>query len=231
MKKFLLTLVIIVLSLVLVAGIFIGVMIYSMGNPTPLISEGDGTKVVCVGDSITYGQGVLGSRRTDTFTAILAELTGYTVKNYGLCNRTLLSDGNFPYAEEHHYADSLAEGADVYIIMLGSNDSKPQYWDKEQFVSEYTEFIKSYLELDSAPTVYVMVPPRVYIEQDGGNCDDATVDGELTDAISEIAEELSIEVIDLYSITTDHPEWFSDGLHPKKEGNAAIAEEIAKHIK
>lgn len=231
MKKFLLTLVCIILALVLAAGIFLGVMIYSMGNPTPLISEGDGTKIVCVGDSITYSQGVLFSRETDSYPAILSELTGHTVKNYGLSNRTLLSNGNFPYRNENHYANSLAENADVYIIMLGSNDTKPQYWNKDGFISEYREFIKSYLDLENAPTVYIMIPPRVYVEQDGGNCDDATVGGELADAVNQLGEELSLEVIDLYTLTTDHPEWFPDGLHPNAEGNRAIAEHIASYLK
>lgn len=228
--KFFKALLAIILIAVLVAGIGIGVMIYSMGNPTPLVSGTGEQKIVCVGDSITYGQGVLGSRKTDTYTAILAELTGSTVVNYGLCNRTLLSDGNFPYTEEDFFPASHAEEADVYIIMLGSNDTKPQFWNKEQFISEYTEFIRSYSQMPGEPTVYVMIPPAVYVEQDGGNCDDATIGGELTDAVRQIATVLGVEVIDLYTLTTGHPEWFSDGLHPNAEGNRAIAEEIEKHI-
>ena len=74
-------------------------------------------------------------------------------------------------------------------------------------------------------------PPRVYVEQDGGNCDDATVGGELADAVNQLGEELSLEVIDLYTLTTDHPEWFPDGLHPNAEGNRAIAEHIASYLK
>lgn len=231
MKKLLKVLGCILLTLVLVAGIFLGVVIYSMGHPTPLVSEGDGTKIVCVGDSITYGQGVMTARETDSFPAILSELSGHTVKNYGISNHTLLSTGNFPYVSTDLYPNSLAEDADVYIIMLGSNDSKPQFWNKEQFVTEYTDFISSYLELECAPTVYVMIPPRIYLEQDGGNCDDATVGGELTEAVNQIATELGIEVIDLYTLTTDHPEWFPDGLHPNAEGNRAIAELINEKIK
>ena len=229
--KVLKTILIVILVIILAAAAALGVLIYSMGNPTPLISEGDGTKVVCVGDSITYGQGVMGSRKTDTFTAILSELTGYTVKNYGLSNRTLLSTGNFPYTEEDFFASSQAENADIYVIMLGSNDSKPQFWNKEQFTEEYREFIKTYLDLECAPTVYVMIPPAIFIEQDGGNCDDATVGGELAECVRSLGEELGVEVIDLYSLTEGHSEWFSDGLHPNAEGNRAIAEEIAKYVK
>lgn len=229
--KVLKTILIVILVIILAAAAALGVLIYSMGNPTPLISEGDGTKVVCVGDSITYGQGVMGSRKTDTFTAILSELTGYTVKNYGLSNRTLLSTGNFPYTEEDFFASSQAENADIYVIMLGSNDSKPQFWNKEQFTEEYREFIKTYLDLECAPTVYVMIPPAIFIEQDGGNCDDATVGSELAECVRSLGEELGVEVIDLYSLTEGHSEWFSDGLHPNAEGNRAIAEEITKYVK
>lgn len=230
MKKFLVTLVCIVLSLILVAGIFIGVLIGSMGDPKPLVSGDGEQRIICIGDSITYGQGVLLSRKTNTYTAILAELTDSTVVNYGLCNRTLLSTGNFPYTLEHHYADSLSEDAYRVIIMLGSNDSKPDYWDGERFKEEYRRFVKSYIEMESSPEVYILIPPRVYIEQDGGNCDDATVGGELTEIINSLADELGASVIDLYTLTTDHPEWFSDGLHPNADGNRAIAEEIAKNL-
>ena len=40
----------------------------------------------------------------------------------------------------------------------------------------------------------------------------------------------NIVVIDLYSLTNNHPEWFSDGIHPNEEGNKIIANEIAKII-
>lgn len=220
-----------VLVIVIVAGIALGALILSMGYPTPLVSGNGEKKIVCVGDSITYGQGVIGSRKTDSYPAVLAELTGHTVVNYGLSSRTLLSTGNFPYTSEKFFSASHEEQADVYIIMLGSNDSKPQYWSKEMFAEEYREFIRSYSQMPGEPKVYVMIPPRVYLEQDGGNCDDATIGGELTEAVNRVAFELGVEVIDLYTLTTDHPEWFPDGLHPNAVGNRAIAEEIAKHLK
>ena len=227
LKVFLILILVIILAAV---GVMAG-FILSMGNPKPLVSGDGEQRIICIGDSITYGQGVIGSRKTDTYTALLAELTGSTVVNYGLCNRTLLSNGNFPYTAEHHYADSLSEDADTVIIMLGSNDSKPVYWNGEKFKNEYREFIKSYIEMESAPKVYVMIPPAVYIEQDGGNCDDATIGGALAEIVTSLGVELEVEVIDLYTLTSGHPEWFSDGLHPNAEGNRVIAEEIAERIK
>lgn len=218
-------------AIILVCILLLCVLLATVLYPSALVSGGGEMRVVCVGDSITYGQGVIGSRRTNTYTAMLAELTDSTVVNYGLCNRTLLSVGDMPYTSEKHYAASLLEDADVVIIMLGSNDSKPAFWNKEAFISEYRTFAESYLNMISSPQVYLMIPPKIYVSQDGGNCDDSVVGGELADVVRSLGDELNLEVIDLYTLTTNHPEWFADGLHPNAEGNAAIAEEISKYIK
>lgn len=74
------------------------------------------TKVVCVGDSITYGSGAGKYRKTKSYPAILQEKLGsrYRVRNYGLRGRTLLDYGNFPYKEEPEYKETLKEKADIY---------------------------------------------------------------------------------------------------------------------
>lgn len=219
-----------VVSLVLVVAIAGGVLLGLVLYPRALVSGDGEQRIICIGDSITYGQGVIGARATDTYTAILSELTGSTVVNYGLCNRTLLSTGDMPYVNEQHFPDSHTEDADIVIIMLGSNDSKPAFWDKAAFREEYKTFAESYLNMISCPKVCLVIPPKIYVSQDGGNCDDAVVGGELADAVRSLGAELGLEVIDLYTLTDGHPEWFADGLHPNAEGNRAIAEEIARVI-
>ena len=209
------------------AAVAVRIVVY----PTPIVSGDGERKIVCVGDSLTYAQGVMGARKTDSFAAILSTLVeDSTVVNYGLPNRTLLSTGNMPYTAESHYEKSLSEDADTVIIMLGSNDTKPVFWNAEAFKSEYREFIKTYMNMESSPEVYIMIPTAIFIEQDGASCDDATVNGELREIVKELGDELGLTVIDLYSLTTDHPEWFPDGLHPNADGNRAIAEEIARVI-
>ena len=217
-------------ALILVGVLVCGVIVMALVYPRPLVS-GDGSKrIVCVGDSLTYAQGVVGSRDKDSFTAILSTLLpDTTVVNYGLPNRTLLSTGNMPYTAESHYRESLAEDADIVIIMLGSNDSKGINWNAERFAEEYEALVKSYIEMDSEPTVYVMRPTRLYREVvDEGDGNNETIKGEMTDIIYAVAEKLHVGVIDLYSITDGHPEWYTDGAHPDAEGNRAIAEEIAR---
>lgn len=219
-------------ALLLIVAIVGGIAVMSIVYPKPLVSGNGSKRIVCVGDSITYAQGVMNSRDRDSFTAILSTLLpDTTVVNYGLPNRTLLSTGNMPYTAESHYRESLKEDADIVIIMLGSNDSKGINWDAESFANEYEALVQSYIDMDSGPTVYVMRPPRLYrtVENEGdGN--NEIIKGEMTEIICSVAEKLGVEVIDLYSITDGHPEWYSDGAHPNAEGNRAIAEKIAETI-
>jgi lysophospholipase L1-like esterase len=39
-----------------------------------------------------------------------------------------------------------------------------------------------------------------------------------------------LQVIDLFSLTKDHPEYFDDGVHPNAEGNKVIAGYLAEEI-
>ena len=42
----------------------------------------------------------------------------------------------------------------------------------------------------------------------------------------EVCAEKVVAVVDLYSATADHPEWFVDGVHPNADGNRAIAQAV-----
>ena len=226
--------VLIILLVVIVAVVGIGYnLISNILYPDVLVSGTGTKKVVVVGDSITFGQGVLGSRETDTYPAILAELLGdeYQTLNYGLCNCTLLSSGNMPYVNEDFATESLVQDANIVIIMLGTNDSKPDNWNAEQYEKEYITFVQKYQNLASAPDVYIMLPPRVFKEpEDTGDCNNAVLTEEVIPAIECVAEATGAKLIDLYSVTEDHADWYSDGLHPNAEGNRAIAQAIHEKI-
>ena len=228
------TLKIVLITLLVILLAFVGTVIFilcSVLYPDVLISGSGDKKVICVGDSITYSQGVLTSRNTDSYPAVLADLLGseYQTYNFGLCNRTLLSTGNMPYGNEDFATESLAVDADIVIIMLGTNDSKPMNWNAAQYEAEYTQFVQAYQNMESTPDVYIMLPPRIFLEEDNsGNCNDQTLSEEVIPAICRVAESTGATLIDLYSVTESHPEWFADGLHPNADGNRAIAEEIYK---
>lgn len=218
--------ILVVILLVVAVGAF---LIYCIVYPKVIVSGTGAKKVICVGDSLTYGQGVITSRKTDSYPALLAELLGeeYQVLNYGLPNRTLQSTGNMPYCEEKYYTESLSQDAEIVILMLGSNDSKPDFWNAQRFEEEYLQFIQRYQALESKPNVYIMIPPAIFLENpNSGDCSDTILREELIPILTRLSQKTGAGLIDLYSITKDHPEWYGDGLHLGRIGNETIAKEI-----
>src|SRR5947208_169754 len=98
---------------------------------TGFASALDAVKVACVGDSITAGAGVKDAK--NKYPAQLGELlgTGYDVKNFGNSGSTMLDDGDKPYKKQKSFTDAVAFAADIVVIKLGTNDSKPQNWAKK----------------------------------------------------------------------------------------------------
>lgn len=189
--------------------------------------------VSCVGDSITFGLGVFMHRKQWSYQAFLAELLGgeYTFFNYGLTDRTLLPVGNSYYFKEKIGRIAWDAKADILIFMLGSNDSKLIHWDEAQFEKEYMDVIEHYKQMQCFKQIYIMIPPRIFNHHPGKNgCNTVVVETSIAPVIRRVAAACEVTLIDLYALTCNHEEWFPDKLHPNKEGNRAIAEEIAKHI-
>ncbi|MBF0778840.1 GDSL-type esterase/lipase family protein [Streptococcus cuniculi] len=191
-----------------------------------VLTIGNGAiKVATVGDSLTYGYG-LENRERDAYPSILAEKLGhyYQVSNFGLSGRSLQSTSDYPYLQEKNAQLSLESGADIVIIMIGSNDSRGPYWNKERFIKEYGELVDQYMKMPSQPDVYLLVPPYVPTSRFGLNND--IVRTELQEIIPRIAEERGLEWINVYPLTEGHLEYYSDGLHLTPLGNQLVADRV-----
>ena len=127
---------------------------------TPKVLPGK-THIACIGDSITFGAGVNGKTQM-TWEHFLNELLGeeYQVINYGISGRTLQEKGDYPYKKDKFYQISLHCGAEIYLIMLGTNDAKPYNWDRERYRRELASFVEEYRALPQQPRVVLMTPPR-----------------------------------------------------------------------
>jgi acyl-CoA thioesterase I len=185
-------------------------------------------KVACIGNSITYGHGL---KREETYPVQLQQLLGtdWTVQNFGVSGRTLLSHGDFPYIKEKAYSDAKAFAPDVVIIKLGTNDAKPQNWKfKEEFIGDYTALINELQSLPSKPVVMICLPVPAY----GTNfrINDTVVNKEVTALVKTIAKKNKVALIDLYKPLSDHAEWFPDKIHPTKEGAGEMAKVISAKL-
>ena len=184
-------------------------------------------KVVCVGDSITYGHGIP-DRDNNSYPAQLGERLGkgWEVSNFGETGHTLLKKGNAPYARSKQYKNALASKPDVVVIMLGTNDSKPDNWNKKgEYIGDYLALIESFRNLDSKPAVWICNPVPVFPERWG--ITDKVVLEEIIPRIQAVAQKAGVPVIDLHTPFQNRSALFPDKVHPNAAGAAEMAKIIA----
>jgi lysophospholipase L1-like esterase len=185
-------------------------------------------KVACVGDSITQGAGAKsGQSYPSQLQALLGE--GYQVGNFGVSGRTLLKKGDFPYWNEKKYQAALAMEPAIVIIMLGTNDTKPQNWKHEaEFAADYRELVKSFQTLKSQPKVFVCRPVPVPGKGNYG-INEENIQKEIP-RVDALAKELGCGVIDMHAALEKFPEMLPDRVHPNTVGAGEMAKAAAKAI-
>lgn len=186
-------------------------------------------KVACVGDSITYGC-MVANRNKNNYPNVLNKLLGqdYCVANFGYTDRTAIKTANHPYTAEKLYKQSLSFSPDIVVILLGSNDSKKNNWNKEKYVKDYGEIIDSYLQLDSAPKVFMLIPPPAF--EKGKKVlyglRKSVIENEICPAAIQIAQAKQISYIDLRDVFKGKNHLFADGVHPNAKGCKLLAQEV-----
>ena len=197
------------------------------------------THVACVGDSITSGNGA--SSPAKNYPSDLQGLFGASVqvKNFGHSGATMLSAGfgDLPYETQTEYAGATSfvtsAGASAVVdvvIMLGTNDSKPLNWtpagkpkNDQQYLKDYRAMVEHFLALSPKPEVFLALPLAT------GTNPCCTIDGtvihdEVIPLIKQLAQEKQLPTIDLNTPTTNHNEYFGDGVHPNDAAYAIVAQ-------
>ncbi len=177
--------------------------------------------IICVGDSITYGYGVSDS---ESYPSVLAQLTGENTRvlNYGVNGATGTADNAMSYSSLSVYELCQESEADAYVIMLGTNDARENFWDKEKYLTSMRSMLDAFKAANPNAEFYLMQPPAVF--SSGINND--IIKGEVHDAVSTLAKEYKAKLIDLYALTENDENFFSDGVHPTADGYATIAQKV-----
>src|SRR3954471_24441323 len=219
--------------------LFVGMLVAAAGGmrrPARAVEAqagpGDGTRttrVACVGDSITAGSG-LKNKGVEAYPSQLDNMLGdgWAVTNFGVSGATMLNKGDRPYTKQKAYQAALESEPDVVVIMLGTNDSKPQNWRyKDEFAADAKALIASFAALPSKPRVYIAHPVPVARELYGISDPPVKEEQPWIDAV---ARETGATVIDLYTPLADKPECFPDGVHPNAAGASIMAKVVAKAL-
>lgn len=203
--------------------------------------HGNAPIIVALGDSITFGDGVKATRKTDCWEAKLEKLLNgnYQVLNYGVCGATLQNEGDQPYYAAEAGQQSFPEAAlslnpEIVIFMLGTNDTKPYNWNRGRFEAQLDQRVKEIKAVPSVKRLILMCPPYT-CPVDGADAVafdviNETIRDDVRPIVKKCAEENGAECIDLYALTDGHGEYFDDGVHLNSFGNRVIASAIAKVI-
>jgi lysophospholipase L1-like esterase len=185
-------------------------------------------RVACVGNSITAGAW-LSNPAEDSYPGILGGLLGpdYHVRNFGYSGSTVLKNGNSPYWEKPSYQFALGFFPDIVIILLGTNDSKPENWlYKDEFEADYTALIQSFINKNADVKFILCYPPPILSDPDI----DANLRNEVIQKISTVAKQTGSKAVNLYGSFENRDDLYLDEIHPNREGYQVIANLVYKKI-
>lgn len=213
-------------------------------------------KVVCLGDSVTEGFGL---KPEEAYPRLLSEFLGeqYTVVNAGVTAHCVINetapDGRvmgLPYTRTETYRRGLQEKADIYVIMLGTNDAQDGLADDGSFVDPYSNMISlvdacfdrhyqgilDAVKKASPQGVVYMVRPVPVLRCIWPKHRQKYLDIVLRHLDGLAAANPEVRLIDMQKVFRDQgEEWLQnnyqqDGLHPGPAGARLIARTVADAI-
>jgi acyl-CoA thioesterase-1 len=179
-------------------------------------------RVACIGDSITEITGY-----PEDLQMLLGN--GSVVGNFGVSCATVNFNTSKPYYFEPTFKTARASLPTTVIILLGTNDARTDIYDRiNRFVSDYERLVGKIQALSSKPQIFLVKPPPIFENYLNLSSTDF-VEGVLP-RIEQVAGNLSLPLIDVYTPLVNHPEYFVDGVHLNSEGAQIVANIIYRGI-
>jgi lysophospholipase L1-like esterase len=180
------------------------------------------TRVACLGDSITNSTGY-----PEQLQSLLGN--GSVVGNFGVNGATVNLNSNNPYYYDLTYRDARNFLPTTVIIMLGTNDARSDNYQKiSTFTANYERLLNRTQRWNSTQQIFLVIPPPIFNNTLDLNST-SYVNGVIP-KIRQIASDLGLPLIDVYTPLMDHPEYFIDGVHPNSQGAQTIANTIYQAI-
>lgn len=196
--------------------------------------------IACVGDSNTQRG----------YPKILQQKLGAEWKaiNCGISAATILDGTLRPFHKMEQYNTALGSKANVIIIMLGTNDANPRWWDAErktafdgppaaEFKAGYLKLIKDLQVMDSKPQLLLAIPLPVFptrakpANQENTEGRRANLVNKVIPLIREVAAETKLPLVDIHGYLSDSVSLSTDGVHFNNAGDVKMCEALAAAVK
>ena len=211
------------MKLTSLAGI-LGLVLVLAGCSKPV------SRVACVGDSITEGYGLAVQSKTG-YPVQLDSMLGpdFAVMNMGRSATTLQKKGDFPYWICKEFSDVFVYRPNIIVIMLGTNDTKPQNWNAARYQHDYQALIDTFRTISTHPRIYLNLPPKVFKTKWGIN--DSTMVHGVLPIVKRLAQKNKLPLIDVYDQMARQGANFSDSIHPNADGAKILAGIVAQKLR
>lgn len=185
-------------------------------------------KIAFLGDSITIGSGLKNAKEEcypSQFAQLLQTTYGdkYQVENFAVSGRTMLRHGDYPLWNEPQFKQALEYKPDVVYIMLGTNDTKPQNWDKygDEFATDYQAMIDTFKTINPDAKFILAFPPPAF-QLRWGIRDSVIIHG-VNPVVKEMIKNNKTYSVDYYRPLRKKSRLFPDGIHPDATGAGLMA--------
>lgn len=191
-------------------------------SKSPTASASGPIRVACVGDSITEITG---------YPSLLQSMLGenYTVGNFGVTGSTVLLNSWKPYMNQTQFENAEAFQPNIVVIMLGTNDDLKELEQyNETFEDDYTKLISSFQQLQSNPQILIANSPPIF--SNSSDLNPSYLADTIIPQTADLADKMSLPLIDVYNSFGNHTDYFADGVHPNSQGAELIASDVCDTI-
>jgi acyl-CoA thioesterase-1 len=202
-------------------------------------------KVACIGDSITAGTCSWGGYTYPRYVQLKLG-AGYDVANFGVSGRTMLKKDANSYWNTPAWAAAQNFSADVYTIMLGTNDAKSGAWlpcappwletcrweAGDNYTQDFLDMISTLRAQPQRPRVFVLSPPPVYADGKFG-INQTVVNFALPFFLADVASNSGAQptVVPVFEAlggaNLTKGQWTCDGIHPNDGGYEEIGNVVS----
>lgn len=213
---------------------------------TEFSGEGEVIRVAAIGDSITIG--VNSNDYEKTYPTYIQQMLGYDyyVANLGVNGSSICTIDPYSYAKFREYTIAKMLKPDVVLFALGTNDANPgahtpsKDWTNpannrvEVFKRDTKAMWDTFKSLNPDVQIFVILPASLIDCPAGQKWDPVNWTANIVEyshpLLKELAEEYSLDTVDMFPWSVENPEVFTDGLHPYKESYKDFAQYIYENI-